>query len=146
MFDKDSNETYHINNEFLNFCSFMGNKVDNISYALLFLGIGVLTLIQSYWPSLILVAGIFFCSRAFLVKKYFRFFCFLLLFSGGYLCVLFPDKFSWNYVLPVLFFTLALEKIFRLFIKNSPKRTKRVQSSGSSTRRKPIRPLPSSLR
>lgn len=99
----------------------MNNKVENISHASLFLGLGVLALLDSWWPGLLIVLGIFFTLKNFLSKKYFKMVSTALFFAGAYFCIRYPMAISWSFMLPLILFTLAAEKLFKEFIWNRKK-------------------------
>ena len=64
----------------------MNKKVENISHGALFIGLGVLALLDSWWPGLIIVLGIFFTLKNALSKNYFKMLISVLSFVGAYIC------------------------------------------------------------
>ncbi len=97
----------------------MGSKADNISYAALFLGLGTLFLLRDIWPNLLLVLAIFFMLKHGLNRSYLRMLCLGLICIGTYICVLYPQVFSWGLILPFILFILGIERLFKEFFKGN---------------------------
>ncbi len=94
----------------------MNKKVENISHGALFIGLGVLALLDSWWPGLIIVLGIFFTLKNALSKNYFKMLISVLSFVGAYICVQYPLMMSWSFVLPFALFAIGAEKLFKEFV------------------------------
>ncbi len=86
-------------------------KAHSISFGLFVIGIGILFLFQSWWPSIALVVGIPIAVRQYLLGKIFDMIASLVIFIGIFLTVEFHFESKWY--LPVLFITGGLYLVFR---------------------------------
>lgn len=101
----------------------MNQKVENLSNAALFIGLGVLAIFNRWWPDLIIVVGIYFALKNGLSKNYLRMIVIGAIFIGVYVSLQYPLVASWNYILPFVLFALGIEKLLKeLFL--SKKRSK----------------------
>ena len=94
----------------------MNDKVENISYGALLIGLGILALLNVWWPGLLIVLGVFFTLKNALSKNYFKMLISALSFAGAYICVQYPFMLSWNLVLPFALFAIGAEKLFKEFV------------------------------
>ncbi len=87
-----------------------------ISLALFFVGLGIVSIFDAWWPALMIVIGFPLALRQFLVGKYYEMLITILIFGGIY--AIDQYKFSGNVILPVVFFVCALFILMREYVDN----------------------------
>ena len=88
-------------------------KVENISSAVLLIGLAVLAFLQSFWPGMLIVLGIYYSVKNALLKNYPKVFIYAILFPASFVCVQFPWILSWNLLLPMILLALGCEKLLK---------------------------------
>lgn len=85
-----------------------------ISLSLFFLGLAILTILDSWWPGIMLVIGIPLALRQFLLGRYYDMSLSLIIFIGSFIVA--GYKVSWKVLLPVLFIIGALWILVREYV------------------------------
>ncbi len=93
-------------------------RAEAISSSLFLVGLAIVFLTQSFWPSMMLVIGIPLALRQYLLGRTYDALLSLVIF-GGVFCVSGLDI-SWEIILPVLFVTAAIYTIAREFCNPYP--------------------------
>lgn len=91
----------------------MKERAENISHAILFIGLGILALLNSWWPGLLIVLGAYFVAKNGFSYNYFKMVMSAILFSAAYVCSQYPFILSWHYLLPIILFALGLERLLK---------------------------------
>lgn len=105
----------------------MTQKTENISHGILMIGLGVLALTHLWWPGLVVVLGVYFSFRNLLNKQYLRMFTTLIIYGAIFACISYPLLLSWEFLLPILLFTLGVERILGEFFSIRRKKQKSVE-------------------
>ena len=88
-------------------------KAHAFSFALFLVGLAILTLTKSWWPSIMLVVGIPLALRQYLLGKTYDMIISLVVFLGVFITVQFNIK--WDILLPVLFTLGGIYIFFKEF-------------------------------
>ena len=84
------------------------------SLIVFFIGLGIISIIDNWWPSFALVIGISLAVRQILLRKFYEMCVSIIVFGGLFLTNHF--KVTWKVVLPVIFFTSALFVLLREYV------------------------------
>lgn len=87
-----------------------------LSLSLFFLGLAILTLINNWWPSIMLVIGIPLALRQYFMGRYHDMMISLVVFIGIFVTGQFDI--SWNVLLPIFFLVAALWILGREFLES----------------------------
>ena len=88
-------------------------KAHALSFALFLVGLAILTLTKSWWPSIMLAIGLPLALRQYLFGRIYDMIVSLVIFVGVYITVQFQIK--WDILLPVLFTIGGIYIFFREF-------------------------------
>lgn len=85
------------------------------SLSLFFLGLAIISLLNQWWPGIMLVIGIPLSFRQYLLSKFYDMLLTLFIFVGTFVVAAFD--FSWEVLLPILFVTAALYLICKTYFE-----------------------------
>jgi len=90
------------------------SRAKGFSLAAFLLGLGIISITDSWWPGICLVIGVSLSLRQLLLRKYYEAVISLIVFFG----IFFTDQltFSWKVVWPVIFFTCAIFLLLREYM------------------------------
>lgn len=108
----------------------MSTRGENLSHGVLLIGLGILAITQNWWPSLLIVLGVFFSFRNFLNGSYLRMLSTLVFYGAVYACLQYPFFITWEFLLPLILFTLGFERILGEFFLFKKKRTYQSKTQG----------------
>ena len=94
----------------------MTQRHENISHGVLLMGLATLALTGNWWPGLLFVLGIYFSLRNLLSKQYLRMVTTLVIYTAVFICVEYSYLFSRSYVLPIILFTMGVERVLGGFL------------------------------
>lgn len=93
---------------------FSKRRAESFSLTLFFIGLGIIAIIGSWWPSIMLVIGFSLALRQLLLGKFYEMAISLIIFSGVFVTQQF--KVTWKVIWPVVFFTCALFILLREYV------------------------------
>lgn len=86
-------------------------RAQSYSLVVFFIGLGVISLLDKWWPSFALVIGLSLAVRQLLLRKFYEMCISIIVFGGLFVTNQF--RVTWKVVLPVIFFTCALFVLMR---------------------------------
>ncbi len=89
-------------------------RAEAISLSVFFIGLGIVSILGTWWPSIMLVIGISLALRQLLLGKFYDMIVSLIVFIGVFLTNQF--RLTWKVVWPVVFFTCALFVLIREYV------------------------------
>lgn len=89
-------------------------RAEAISLSVFFIGLGIVSILGNWWPSIMLVIGISLALRQLLLGKFYDMVVSLIVFIGVFLTNQF--RLTWKVIWPVVFFTCALFVLIREYV------------------------------